>query len=299
MAATAALSQEDVEKILKGITIPSPPQIIADLQIEMAMPDPDINDMAKLISKDVGLSGSVLKTINSPFYGGRNADSISHAVMMLGMSTIINIVNTLYLRESANQKELSDEMHQALNNFWDSATDVARVCLLVSQRIRFHQAETAYMLGLFHNAGIPLMMQRFEHYPQLMVDAYTSQSGRIIDVENEVLKSNHAVLSFYVARSWKLPESLCNVIGQHHNCIEIFTSSNSTLTTDEKFYLAILKLAEHITSLYRILGNQEHDREWHEVGSVVLDFLGISEHDFEDITAYAADMGIGGQSYFI
>lgn len=299
MAANAALSQEDVEKILKGITIPSPPQIIADLQMELAMPDPNLNDMAKLISQDVGVSGSVLKTINSPFYGGRNADSIPHAVMMLGMSTIINIVNTLYLRESTSHKEMSDEMYQALNNFWDSATDVARVCLLISQRIRFHHGDTAYMLGLFHNASIPLMMQRFDHYPQLMVDAYAIQSGRVVDVENEVLKSNHAVLSFYVARSWKLPEELCNVIAQHHNGEEIFNTENPVLNYDEKFLLAILKLAEHITSLYRILGNQEHDREWDIIAASVLEVLGISEHDYDDIIAYAADMGIGEQSYFM
>ena len=126
------LSQEDVEKILKGIVIPSPPQIIADLQLEMAMPDPDINAMASLISKDVGLAGSVLKTINSPFYGGHHADSIPHAVMMLGMSTVMNIVNTIYLRETINPKDMSDAMYTAFNNFWDSATDVARVCLLIS-----------------------------------------------------------------------------------------------------------------------------------------------------------------------
>jgi HD-like signal output (HDOD) protein len=299
MAATAALTQEDVEKILKGITIPSPPQIIADLQIEMAMPDPDLNDMAKLISKDVGLSGSILKTINSPFYGGRNADSIPHAVMMLGMSTIINIVNTIYLRDSARSSEMSDEMYKAFNNFWDSATDVARVCQLISQRIRFHHADTAYMLGLFHNAGIPLMMQRFDHYPKIMVDAYSSEAGRVIDIENQLLQSNHAVLSFYVARSWKLPDILCNVIGQHHNGLEIFTTDNNLLTHDEKFYLAILKVAEHITSLYRILGNQENDREWQECAPQVLEYLGISDHDFEDICAYASDMGIGEQAYFM
>jgi len=297
MATTAILSQDDVEKILKGIIIPSPPQIIADLQMEMAMPDPDLNDMARLISKDVGLSGSVLKTINSSFYGGRGADSISHAVMMLGMSTVINIVNTLYLRESTRLKDMTDEMFTALNNFWDSATDVARICLLVSQRIRFHHADTAYMLGLFHNAGIPLMMQRFDHFPNIMVDAYASQIGRVVDVENKLLQSNHAVLSFYVARSWKLPEVLCNVIAQHHNGVEIFTTGTSTFIPEEKQYLAILKVAEHITSLYRVLGNQEEDLEWQEIGPNVLEYLGISEFDFEDIVACAADMGIGGQSY--
>lgn len=53
-------------------------------------------------------------------------------------------------------------------------------------------------------------------------------------------------------------------------------------------------LAEHITSLYRILGTQEHNREWDEISGHLLEFLGISEYDFEDIVTYAADIGIGG-----
>ena len=37
------ISEERVAKILKGITIPSPPQILADLQLAMYDPDPDLN----------------------------------------------------------------------------------------------------------------------------------------------------------------------------------------------------------------------------------------------------------------
>ena len=100
MVAEIALTTENIEKVLKGITIPSPPQVVADLQMEMAMPDPDLNEMADMISKDPGLAGGVLKTLNSPFYGNRDIASISKAVMMLGMNTIANIVNTLYLRDA-------------------------------------------------------------------------------------------------------------------------------------------------------------------------------------------------------
>lgn len=39
MAAEVPVTQENIEKILKGITIPSPPQVVADLQMEMAMPE--------------------------------------------------------------------------------------------------------------------------------------------------------------------------------------------------------------------------------------------------------------------
>jgi len=299
MAAETPLTQENIEKILKGITIPSPPQIIADLQMEMAMPDPDLNEMASMISKDPGLAGGVLKTLNSPFYGSRNIVSISQAVMLLGMNTIASIVNTLYLRDSLAQNEsVSDDVYKAMTLFWDSATDVARACSLIGSRLRINDTDMAYMLGLFHNAGIPLLMMRFDNYTDVMVESYLLEDSRIVDIENKHFKTNHAVVSFYAARSWKLPAVLCQVISKHHNATEIFTDHDKT-DSEEKFYLAILKMAEHIAGLSRSIGNNEHDAEWEKIADKVIEYTGLSQIDFEDLISYAADHGIGGQSYFM
>lgn len=300
MSAEPLLTQESIESILKGITIPSPAQMVADLQMEMAMPDPDLNEMARMISKDPGLAGGVLKTLNSPFYGNRDIASISQAVMILGMTTVASIVNTLYLRDNLLQnEEVSDEVHKAMAHFWDAATDVARACSLVARRLRVNDPDMAYMLGLFHNVGIPLLMQRFPDYPRTIVGSYLLEKGnRIVDVENEQYATNHAVVSFYAARSWKLPEILCRVIAEHHSAIEIFSDKDKT-NPDEKLYLAILKIGEHLAGLSRTLGNNEHDREWEQIGERILEYVGLSEFDYDDLINDAADNGIGGQDYFM
>jgi len=299
MAAESPITQENVEKILKGITIPSPPQIVADLQMEMAMPDPDLNAMADMISKDPGLAGGVLKTLNSPLYGNHDIGSISKAVMMLGMNTIANIVNTLYLRDSMSQQDdIADDVYKAMIRFWDSATDVARACQLVAQRLRYNNPDMAYMLGLFHNAGIPLLMQRHSDYPAVLAESYLLQNHRIIDTENTHYESNHAVVSFYAARSWKLPPMLCQVIAKHHSAIDIFTEKDRT-DADEKYLLAILKLSEHITGLFRAIGNTDEDLEWTQIEENTLEYLGLSQFDYDDLVVYAADNGIGGQTYFM
>ena len=299
MAAETPVTQENIEKILKGITIPSPPQIVADLQMEMAKPNPDLNAMADLISKDPGLAGAVLKTLNSPFYGNRDIGSISKAVMLLGMNTIANIINTLYLRDSMSQQDdIADDVYKAMVRFWDSATDVARACHLVAQRLRYKNPDMAYMLGLFHNAGIPLLMQRFSDYPKIISESYLLKEHSIVDSENKHYKSNHAVVSFYAARSWKLPPLLCQVIAEHHSAVDIFTEKYRT-DPDEKYLLAILKIGEHLAGLFKSIGNNEDDLEWQQIEEAVLDYLGLSQFDYDDLVAYAADNGIGGQTYFM
>ena len=299
MVAETALTPENIEKVLKGITIPSPPQVVADLQMEMAMPDPDLNEMADMISKDPGLAGGVLKTLNSPFYGNRDIASISKAVMMLGMNTIANIVNTLYLRDAMSQEDdIADDVYKAMTRFWDSAADVARACQLIAQRLRFNDPDMAYMLGLFHNAGIPILMQRFDDYPEVIAQSYLLDEHRIVDTENKHYKSNHAVISFYAARSRKLPQILCQVIAAHHSALDIFSEHDKT-NPDEKFLLAILKLSEHIAGLHRTIGNNDEDLEWQQIQDNELEYLGLSQFDYDDLVVFAADNGIGGQTYFM
>jgi len=300
MSANPEITQSEIEKLLKGIKIPSPPQLLADLQMEMSMPDPDLNALADLITKDVGLSGGILKTVNSPYYGKNDVSSISRSVMLLGMQTVMTIVNTICLRDSMKEASTNDdEKFKSLVKFWDSATDVAQCCQIIAKHIRFKQENKAYMVGLFHNAGIPLLMDRFPNYPDIMMQSYAQNDHRIVDIENDQLKTNHAVLSFYTARSWKLPDMLCNVISKHHNGITVLENQSNNLTSDERTLSGILLLAQHIAGLYRILGNQKTDLEWEKIGDNVIEFLGLSEFDYEDLISFTNEQGIGVQSYFI
>lgn len=295
--ALAQPSEQDIQKILRGITIPSPPQVIADLQMEMAMPEPDLNAMSKLIASDVGLAGGVLKTVNSPLYGGRGRiTSIQRAVMVLGMNTVVGIVNALSLRNTMLAGEKTPEqLFAAMTRFWDSAADVAQACVLVAQKLRMPATDSFYTLGLFHNVGIPLLMQKFDNYPEIMRDSYASAGQRIIDVENQQLDTNHAVLGIYVARSWRLPQLLCDVIGQHHN-VQLLSDADSE-QSELCQLLRILKMAEHIAGLYRVLGDQDRDAEWERVGEEICQAAGLSQYDFEDVQQQARELGLGEQQY--
>ncbi len=281
------LSDEQIQKLMQGISIPPQPQIMVDLQMEQFSNDCDISRIAKLISQDVGLSGSILKTINSPFFAMKNkVTSILQACTLLGIDSVVNIVNALSIRG-----ELTDENIVQLNNFWDSAMDVAMVCTTIAQKINSTSVDEAYTVGLFHNCGIPLMMMRFENYGEVMHETYTNSESRIIDSENAHFKTNHAVVGYYVAKSWNLPKYLCDAIADHHSADVIFANSEYE-KKEQKDLLAILKMAEHICKLYKTLGNQEIDIEWERIESEVLDYIGLSPEDFISVTESCQDMGL-------
>jgi len=295
---TKALSEHDIQQILRGVTIPSPPQIIIDLRQEMAKPDPCFNTIIKLISGDVGLAGCILKTANSPFYGGGGRfASINQAVMILGMGTVMDIVNTVSLRNAMSaMKDLPPGLFAALTRFWDSATDVARACALVADKLRLPTRDQAYSLGLFHNAGIPLMMLKYKNYLDTLREAYAAQNERIVDIENRRHDTNHAVMSFFVARSWKLPGNLCDLIAAHHN-LDMFLKGETKDTAVHQL-LAILKIAEHLAGLHRVIGKQEQDWEWERIGARAVELAGLSQFDFDDLESQAQELGLGQQQYF-
>ena len=291
MGSAVELAQEDIDDMLKGIIIPSPPQIIADLQLEMAMPDPDLSDIASLIYKDAALAGSVLKVVNSPFYSSHAINSIQQAVMMLGINTIANLVTAVQLREmTVYADDMTEENQLAFNRFWDSAEDVAKCSMLIAKRFSFIDPDIAYMLGLFHNVGIPLLIHKYPNYLSIIAESYQTTDSRIVDVENNEFNTNHAVIGYYIARSWKLPNIIGQAIAEHHNT-NTFTNK-SDIDKEKVTYIAVLKMAEHMAGLHKALGNQETDFEWQTICTDVLDYLHFSESDYEEITCDAEEQGI-------
>ena len=282
------LTAEQIQQALQGISVPPQPQIMVDLQFEQYMPDPDLETIAKLISQDPGLSGALLKLVNSPYYGLTNKiASIQRAVNLLGSRSIINLINAQSIKG-----EMSDDTIVTLNRFWDTAQDVAMTCLTLAKRIGSQAVDEAYALGLFHDCGVPLMHKRFPDYMQTLERAYAEAGPekRVVDTENRVFNTNHAVVGYYTAKSWRLPEHVSAAIANHHNALAVF-SDDSARNTQLKNLLAILKMAEHICSSYRVLGNQSVDHEWNTVGHLVLDYVGLSEYDFENLKQTIREMG--------
>ena len=283
----AELTDEQIHNVLQGIRIPPQPQIMVDLQMEQAMPDPDIDQIADLIRQDVSLSGMMLKFVNSPFLQHSNQiSSIEQAVALLGPTTVINIINGLSIKG-----EMSDQAIRAMTRFWDTATDIAQVSAHIARAIGAKNPDESYAVGLFHNAGIPLMMERFTDYDDVMMESYARSEPRLIDVENRMLNTNHAVVGYYVAKSWNLPRHLCEVIADHHNVQQVFAQTG-TRAQERKTLLATLKIAEHVCGNFSILGQQEQDHEWQRLEHDVLIHTGLTQYDLEEMVQNFRDMGI-------
>ncbi len=294
MSTAPILDEDNIQKILRGITVPPQPQVIVDIHMEQAMPNPDIKRIGKLISQDVGLSGTILKVVNSDLFGLKNRiNSIDQAVQLLGLQSILRITEGLSIKS-----EMSDEEIVALGSFWDSAMDIASVAASIARDIGYQSPDKAYCLGLFHNCGVPLLFKAHENYLDIVKESYHQSNQRVIDTENQKLKTNHAVVGYFVAKSWSLPQDLCEVIAEHHSIENVFGDNAMNYDGGKKTLLAILKMAEHVCKLHQTLGGQSTDHEWNCIGTDVLNFVGFSDLDFDDMASRLEDIGISSSGYY-
>ncbi len=286
------LTNEQIQNLMQGIAIPPQPQVMVDLQMEQLSPDCSVASIAKLISQDVGLSGAILKTVNSPYFNLVNQiTSIKQAVNILGIDSVVNLVNAQSIKGA-----LSDDDIIALGKFWDCAMDVAMVCAAIAKQIGFPTPDEAYTLGLFHDCGIALLMSRFPTYNTIIQEAYTRPNEQISSTENQLINTNHCVVGYYVGKSWNLPMYLCEAIHEHHKVDSIFEDEKAD--PKKKTLLAILKIAEYICGTSKLLGDQAVNHEWERIKDTVLLYVGLSQYDFESMLASISELGLGQQPNF-
>lgn len=282
---TNELTDVTTEKLLKGIKIPPQPQLMVDLQMEMAMPNVTLAQIATIISKDIGISGATLKVINSPYFAMRSKiTSIHQALSLLGIQNIVNIVNCLSLRNAFSYHDL-----MAMTKVWDNSMDVAMTCSAVAKLTGIASADEAYTLGLFHDSGVTLLMNKFASYPEVLKRAYQERDQRITDIENSAIETNHAVVGYFVAKAWMLPDILSRAIADHHKAEPIF-ADEIAYDSRSKNLLAILKVAENTCHSPRALADTENHHEFNRIKRNLLVYLGMSEYDFDDLQAEVRDL---------
>ncbi len=234
----SSLDQE-AERIVKQIGIPPCPAVLTRLLREMRSDDPDLKHIGQLIGGDVGLAASMLKIVNSPFYGlATPAGSVQQALMLLGLRNVGQMITGLLLRQAF---PVGGNAH--LERFWETSSRTSVVSALIAAELGVAERETAYTFGLFRDCGMAVMVRKYKGYDDLMTGAALREGGRITDIENERYDMNHARLGFLLARSWMLTEDLCSGVLYHHS-LDALGGRRRELDPRSMQLIAVAALAE-------------------------------------------------------
>ncbi len=276
-------TQAEIDATLKGFAIPPRPQVLVSLGQEMNRDEPDLKLIARQIGSDVGLSAAVLKTVNSPFFGlKKKISSVTQAVSLLGLKSVEQLVTTIMLRNSFVSET------RTLERFWDSAEKSAGIAAHIASYLPRGPRDDAYSFGLFHNAAIPLLNQRFPTYMQTLNMAATGEGAGarlITEVEDERHAVNHATLGYLIAKAWFLPPALCEGILRHHD--PSVYEEEDAISPQALTLISIAYLAEHLNDEHTMLG--DHAR-WDIMREHVLAHLGFLDLEYENLKEEVAEL---------
>jgi HD-like signal output (HDOD) protein len=235
------LSPEDLDKIFSTISIPSCPALVNQVMAEMQKDEPDLRRVAELLVADPSMVAVTLKLANSPlFCAGAQTSSIQHALERLGTRNIGCVVIA-----SALRRAMEGVASKFLEQFWGRASTLAMTAGLIARRQFGVAPDAVYTYALFHNAGQPLMMQRFPKYDQLLAEC--RKDGRMIHlVEAEFFPCTHPVIGALLVRNWGLPSIVGKAIRFHHEP-DLYDLPDATLPGGAVALIAVTHIAEYLS----------------------------------------------------
>ncbi|MDD2663818.1 MAG: HDOD domain-containing protein [Dechloromonas sp.] len=283
---TQSLGDIDTARIKRllegGIRIPAQPRVLDELRKLMARKEMDVRLLARTINQDPGLTALLFQVVGNAAYRQHQpfetVEQILHAV---GIRQTFNLVQAIALRSAGDLRK-----HRAVYEaYWARSHAIGQLAMLIAdERIAVCNIfpDQAYLAGVFHDCGVPLLMQRFPTYCQEM---HLGEAGRWTDLAEEDRKFNtdHCVIGYLVARHWCLPDFICDAIRYHHAIGELGMH-------DARSMVAILLLAVEIH--YRTM--HAANPEWERVKAEVLPELGLDEDslpEFVDVVVERFDAG--------
>ncbi|WP_269532367.1 HDOD domain-containing protein [Chitinimonas sp. BJYL2] len=259
------LSDDDAAKLLKSLTLPPIPGVLAELRAAQSR-EADADVLAALIGRDLSLTAAVLKTANSPAFSARQLDSLRDAVMVLGAANLDSVVTGVALKKLV-------PLPPILGRFWDEATRIAAVAAALAKHWKQVRPDQAYLFCLFRDSGIPVLTQRFPSYINTLARAM-NDPGHFVEIESKSRGASHVVVGYLLARSWYLPDVLNLAILHHHDFADL--GDRNLIPEEAAHLIALARLAEYLLQCHLIEGSDHH---WPLIAETVLATLELGEVD--------------------
>ncbi len=192
------------------------PPVTAQLLRELVKPNPDFDDIARVIGLDPVMSAAVLTLVNSPFYSlSQKVTTLERAAVVLGTKEILKIALSVSFAGKGAQADRSEA------NFanWRLVVWSAIAAELLAERLCPAETDLAYLCTLLKDLSLLLVsrtapdMLPYEGDGEILTCLRRGQ----LDAERDAWGMDHAQLTIRALAEWGVPDLGCNCIADHHD----------------------------------------------------------------------------------
>lgn len=180
-----------------------------------ADPGAGASDLAEVIIFDPSVTANLLRVCNSAYFGlAVRIDSIQHAVSLLGMDRIVEII-IVHLATGCLQQPSGSHGSYAASDWIRS---VASAFLAKSIGMEKDSPEIPFLFtaALLKDIGVSIMASCNESGRSKVQKLVVERGYAILDAEREVYSIDHAILGAMITDKWNFSAKMSHLIRYHH-----------------------------------------------------------------------------------
>jgi putative nucleotidyltransferase with HDIG domain len=203
----------DSKSIIQAADIPPVPHVLQQLLALADNPKTTSADLEKIVEREPALVAQLLKWVNSAFYSlPRRVSSISHAMILLGFSTVKSIASGMILIDVFD--DLTGLSKDYVMSVWKHTLTGANLVKIIAKKEPMQKKDDLFLSAMIHDVGYLVMRQYFGNKYQELVHANPFPT---VSDEGKSFEIDHAQIGAALLTEWKFPEPVIELVRNHHN----------------------------------------------------------------------------------
>lgn len=209
---THPLSRDQVVTCLKRL--PALPSAVSEVLASFADEGVDVDRMAHLISRDLGLTARVLRVANSSFYGVQSrVGTMQEAIVVLGFRAVRSLVLAVGVNGAFRVGQCPGFDAPAYLRHGVGTGLAARALAPLGG----HNPDLAFTAGLLHDIGVLVLATGFSSQYAEVLAYRRHQDCSPVDAERTILGMDHGQVGELLADTWHFPTAIREAVAHHHD----------------------------------------------------------------------------------
>ncbi|MEO8426315.1 MAG: response regulator [Verrucomicrobiota bacterium] len=224
------LDNRQLQRVVSQVQrLPSMPSLYLELVEELNHPQPSTQQIAEIISRDLGMCAKMMQLVNSAYFGlPQRITDPKETVLYLGIETVKALVLSLQIFSSFDRRKVDEQFFDRLwNHCW--ATGNLAKWISLQETSDTHLVDEAFLAGLLHDVGKLVLITGLPNQYRAALDLRPEKHLTDWQAEQEIFGCTHAEVGAYLLGLWGLPNSIVEAIALHHRPGDCSSQNFSTV----------------------------------------------------------------------
>jgi HD-like signal output (HDOD) protein len=203
----------DREALRRIENLPTLPAVLTQVLQTVSDPDSSALDLGQKILADQSIASTILRLVNSAYYGfQRRISNIHEAIALLGFSTVADLVLAASVFRQFNGQSGAFDRPR----LWRHALAVGMASDRLAKTLRISQNGGLYSAGLLHDIGKVALDWLYPEIYAETANKAVEDGISAFDAEREAFGTDHCEVGSILAARWNLPATVVEAIRLHH-----------------------------------------------------------------------------------